>query len=57
MYNIVNCDKKQRLMLKSYITRINTSIVPKRHYDNICYEKIINELHDWIENYSHVIQS
>ena len=34
MYNIFNCALKQRLMLKSYLTGINTSIFPKIHGDN-----------------------
>ena len=56
MYNIVNCDQKQRLVLKSYITGINPLIYPKRHYDNIFTEKLVNELHDWIDKLPHVIQ-
>ena len=48
MYNRVHCDQNQRLMLKSYIPTINKSIFPKKHYENIFTEKLINELHDWI---------
>ena len=39
MYNIVNRDQKQHLMLKLYLTGINSSIIPKRHYENIYSEK------------------
>ena len=46
---------KRRLVLKSYIIGINTSIFPKKHYENIPTEKLVNELHSWIENYPHVI--
>ena len=44
-------------MLKSCLPGINTSIFPKRHYDNILYEKLVYELHVWIENHPYVIQS
>ena len=57
IYNIFNSSQKNCLMLKLYLTGINTSILPKRHYNNICYEKIVNELHVWIENHPHLIQS
>ena len=39
MYNKFNCSQKQRLVLKSYLPGINTSIFPKRHDDNIFSEK------------------
>ena len=55
MYNRVHCDQKQRLMLKSFIPAINTSIFPKKHYENIFSEKLINELHAWVENFPDVI--
>ena len=42
IYNIVSRSEKQRLVLKSYLTGINTSIFPKRHYDNIFSEKLVN---------------
>ena len=32
IYNIFNCDKKKRLVLKSYIPGIDSLIGPKRHY-------------------------
>ena len=48
MYNRVYCDQNRRLILKSYIPAINTSIFPKKHYKNIFSEKLINELHNWI---------
>ena len=41
-------------MLKLYIPGINTSILPKKHDENIFSEKI-NELNYWIENHPHVI--
>ena len=44
-------------MLKSYLTRIDTSIFPKRNYDNIFSERLVNELNDCIENHPHVIQT
>ena len=34
IYNGINCDQKQRLMLKSYIPGIESFIFPKRHYEN-----------------------
>ena len=40
MYNGVNRDKKQRLVLKSYITGIKSLIVPKRYYDNLFLKNI-----------------
>ena len=46
MHNRVNCDQKQCLMLKSYLSENNTSIFPKRHSNNIFSEKLVNELHD-----------
>ena len=52
MYNIVNRAKKQRLMLNS-----NTSIFPKRYYEKIFSEKLVNELHDWIENHPNIVHS
>ena len=57
MYSIVHCAQNKRLMLKSYILAINKSIFSKKHYENIFYEKIINELHAWIGNHPHVIHS
>ena len=44
-------------MLKSYLPGNNILIFPKRHYDNIFYEKLVNESHDWIEKHPHVIQT
>ena len=44
MHNISHCSKKS-LMFKSYIPGVNTSILPKKHYKNIFYERIVNELH------------
>ena len=42
-------------MLNSYIPGMNTSLFPKRHNDNIFTEKLVNGLHDWIENHPHLI--
>ena len=42
IYNRDNRAKKQRLVLNSYLLGINTSIFPKRHYDNIFSEQIDN---------------
>ena len=42
-------------MLESYLPRINTSIIPNRHHDNIFSGKLVNELHDWIENHPNAI--
>ena len=44
-------------MLKSYFPGVNTSIFPKKHYEDIFYEKLVNELHAWIENQPHVINT
>ena len=57
MYDRVHIYQNQHLMLKSYIPAINKSIFPKEHYENIFSEKLINELHAWIENQPHVIHS
>ena len=57
MYNIVHCSQNKYPVLKSYIPGINTYILPKKHYENIFSEKLINELHAWIENHPHVILS
>ena len=48
MYNKLHCNLKKRLMLNSYITGINTSILPKKIYENILFEKLVNELNSWI---------
>ena len=55
MYNRVNHAQKPHLLLKSYLPGINTLIFPKRYDRNIFSEKLINELHAWIENHLHVI--
>ena len=34
IYNRVDCAQKQHIVLNSYLPGINTSIFPKRHYDN-----------------------
>ena len=57
MYNKVNRALKKRLMLNLYLPGINTPVFQKRHYDNIFYKKLVYELHAWIENHPHVIQS
>ena len=57
LYNIFHRAQNKRLMMKSYIRSINTSILLKKHYENIFSEKLINELHAWIENHPHVIHS
>ena len=46
---------KKRLMSKSYIPGINTSILPKKYDENIFSEKLVNELYAWIKNHPHVI--
>ena len=55
MYNIVHRAQNKCFMLKLFITAINTSIFPNKHYENIFDEKFIIELHAWIENHPHVI--
>ena len=57
MYNRVNHDPKQGLTLKSYIIGIKTSIFAKRYYDNIFSEKLVNELHEWIDKFPNAAQS
>ena len=57
MYNIVHRDQKQSLMLKIYLSWINTSIFQKRYYKNIFSRKLVNELHVWVENHPLVIHS
>ena len=43
--------------MQSYIPGINTSIFPKQYFENIFTEKLVNELHSWIENHPNVIHS
>ena len=50
IYNIVHYDQNKHIMLESYINGINTSILLKKHYENIFSEKLVNELHSCIEN-------
>ena len=40
----------------SYIPGTSSLIYPTRYYDNIFYEKLVNELHDWIDKHPHVIK-
>ena len=51
MYNRVHLDQKKCHMSKSY----NPGMInfPKRHYENIFPDKIVNKLHAWIENLPH----
>ena len=44
-------------MLRSYIPVINTSIFPKKYYDNIFSEKLINKLHASIDIHPYIIHS
>ena len=44
-------------MLKPYLPGTNTLIFSKRHYKIIPSGKLVNELHDWIWNHPHVINS
>ena len=55
MYNRVHSDQNKRLMLKSFIPAINTSIFPKKYHENIFSEKLINEFRAWIKNHPLVI--
>ena len=48
MYDRLNRDNKQHLMFKSYITGMNSLIVPKRHYYIFSSENIVNEFNNWI---------
>ena len=48
---------KKLLALNSYLPGINTSIFPKISYDNIFSEKLVYELHAWIENHPYAIHS
>ena len=57
MYNIFHSDLNKHPMVKSYIPGINTSIFPKKNYENTFYEKLVNELHSYIEKQPHVIHS
>ena len=40
MYNIFNNYQSKRLMLKSYIPGINTSILPNKYFENIFSEEL-----------------
>ena len=51
MYTIIHSAQNKCLMLRSYIPGINTSILPQKHYENIFYEELVNQLHSWIENH------
>ena len=42
-------------MLKPYITRIVSFIVPKRYNKTNYYESIDNKFNDWIEKHHHTI--
>ena len=55
MYNRVHCTQNKCLILKSYIPGINTSILPKKNYENIFCKKLVNKFHSLIENNPHVI--
>ena len=57
MYNRSHCSKKKLLMLKSYITGIDKSILPKKYQENIFSEKLVNQLYAWIENHPRVVHS
>ena len=57
MYNRVHSAQNQRLMLKSFIPAINTSIFPKKHHENIFSGKLTNELYAWIEDHPHGIHT
>ena len=57
MYNRFHRAQNQLLVLKSFIPAINTTIFPKKQYENIFSEKLINELYACIENHPHVIHS
>ena len=49
--------QKQHLMLNSYLPGITTLDFPKRHYENIFSEKLVNGLNEYIENHPRVIHS
>ena len=55
MYSIFHCTKKQRLMLKSCIPRIELWMGPKRYYNNHFYENIVDELNYWIFKYPYIV--
>ena len=55
IYNRVHRAQNKRLMMNSYILGMNTSILPKRHDENIFSEKLVNGLHSWIKNHPHLI--
>ena len=40
MYNRVHRAQNERLILKSFLPAINTSIFPKKHYENIFSENL-----------------
>ena len=43
IYNRVHRDQNKLIMLKLYIPGINKSILPKKHYEYIFYEKLVKE--------------
>ena len=55
MYNIFYRAQNKHLMLKSFILKIGICILTKKNDENIFSEKLVNELHSWIENHPHVI--
>ena len=48
IYNRVNCDKKQYLILLSYIPGITSLVYLKRYSDNFFSGEIFNKLTDYI---------
>ena len=55
-YNIIHHNQNKRIILKSYVPVIDSWIGNKRCYIYV-YEKLVNKLHDWIDNHTYVIPS
>ena len=42
-------------LLRTVLHVVRGTILPNKHYKNIFSEKLVNDLHAWIENHPHVI--
>ena len=55
MYNRFHRDQKKRLVLKSYISGINTTNFLKKRDEHTYSEKLLNKSHSWIEHHPNLI--
>ena len=57
MYNRVHHAQRKHLMLKQFIPGLDSSVGANICYNNYFTQKLVNELHYWVENHPRVIQS